>query len=101
MPDVASAAKHNSAKALQQGKRQSTNEVLMVAPTAFGFNEETAQDNSFMHASRDGGSTDAGSDVTHHVLREFSGLYRELTEVGVAALYMSLSTYQPGLMGHC
>ena len=73
----------------------------MVAPTAFGFNEETAQDNSFMHASRDGGSTDAGSDVTHHVLREFSGLYRELTEVGVAALYMSLSTYQPGLMGHC
>lgn len=84
VPDVASAAKHNSAKAMQQGKRQSTNEVLMVAPTAFGFNEQTAQDNSFMHASRDGGSTHAGSDVTHHVLREFSGLYRELTEVCLA-----------------
>ena len=53
----------------------------MIAPTAFGFNDQTAQDNSFMHASREGGSTDAGSDVTQHVLREFSGLYRELTEV--------------------
>lgn len=91
MPDVASAAKHNSAKAMQHGKRQSTNEVLMVAPTAFGFNEQTAQDNSFMHASREGGSTDAGSDVTHHVLREFAGLYRELTEVKVVPEQQHLS----------
>ena len=53
----------------------------MIAPTAFGFNDQTAQDNSFMHASREGGSTEAGSDVTQHVLQEFSGLYRELTEV--------------------
>jgi hypothetical protein len=30
---------------------QSTNNVLMVAPTAFGFNEQAAQDNSFMHAA--------------------------------------------------
>lgn len=30
---------------------QSSNSVLMVAPTAFGFNEEAAQDNSFMHAA--------------------------------------------------
>ena len=81
MPDVAAAAKQNSVKALQRGARQCTNEVLMIAPTAFGFNDQTAQDNSFMHASREGGSTEAGSDVTHHVLREFSGLYRELTEV--------------------
>lgn len=83
VPDVAAAAKQNSAKAMKQGSRQCTNEVLMVAPTAFGFNDQTAQDNSFMHASREGGSTEAGSDVTHHVLREFSGLYRELTEVGI------------------
>ncbi|DBA84070.1 hypothetical protein WJX77_002568 [Trebouxia sp. C0004] len=80
VPDVAAASKQNSAKAMQRGARQCTNEVLMVAPTAFGFNDQTAQDNSFMHASREGGSTDAGSDVTQHVLREFSGLYRELTE---------------------
>lgn len=81
VPDVAAASKQNSAKAMQRGARQCTNEVLMIAPTAFGFNDQTAQDNSFMHASREGGSTDAGSDVTQHVLREFSGLYRELTEV--------------------
>lgn len=81
VPDVAVAAKQNSVKAMKRGSRQCTNEVLMVAPTAFGFNDQTAQDNSFMHASREGGSTEAGSDVTHHVLREFSGLYRELTEV--------------------
>jgi hypothetical protein len=81
VPDVAAASTQNSAKAMQRGARQCTNEVLMIAPTAFGFNDQTAQDNSFMHASREGGSTDAGSDVTQHVLREFSGLYRELTEV--------------------
>ncbi|KAL3139071.1 hypothetical protein ABBQ32_005868 [Trebouxia sp. C0010 RCD-2024] len=80
VPDVTTAAKQNSVKAMQRGSRQCTNEVLMVAPTAFGFNDQTAQDNSFMHASREGGSTEAGSDVTQHVLREFSGLYRELTE---------------------
>ena len=83
VPDVAAASKQNSVKALQRGTRQCTNEVLMIAPTAFGFNDQTAQDNSFMHASRDGGSTEAGSDVTQHVLREFSGLYRELTEASL------------------
>lgn len=85
VPDVAAAVKQNSVKALQRGARQCTNEVLMIAPTAFGFNDQTAQDNSFMHASREGGSTEAGSDVTQHVLREFSGLYRELTEAGAAS----------------
>ena len=67
----------------------------MVAPTAFGFNEQTAQDNSFMHASREGGSTDAGSDVTHHVLREFAGLYRELTEVKMVPEQQHLSNIKP------
>ena len=78
---MAAAAQQNSVKAMKQGVRQCTNEVLMIAPTAFGFNDQTAQDNSFMHASMEGGSTEAGSDVTQHVLTEFSGLYRELTEV--------------------
>ena len=49
----------------------------MVAPTAFGFNDQAAQDNSFMND--DTGVT--GSDVTSTVLREYAGLYRELAEV--------------------
>jgi hypothetical protein len=32
-------------------------QVLMVAPTAFGFNEQTAADNTFMHSSGKTGST--------------------------------------------
>ena len=31
-------------------------QVLMVAPTAFGFNEQTAADNTFMHSSGKTGS---------------------------------------------
>lgn len=54
VPDVANAAhgKYNStAAALKSlGARQSTNQVLMVAPTAFEFNEQAAQDNFFMHS---------------------------------------------------
>lgn len=54
VPDVAAAAKggYNSAAAALAalGARQSSNEVLMVAPTAFQFNEEAAQDNYFMHS---------------------------------------------------
>lgn len=60
--------------------RQSTNEVLMVAPTAFGFNEQAAQDNSFMHAAAKPGE---GSGLTREVLREFAGLHRALTDKGV------------------
>ncbi len=42
VPDVAAAAQGavNSARAAVRGVRQSTNEVLMVAPTAFGFNDQ-------------------------------------------------------------
>lgn len=42
VPDVALAAAGmvNSARAAERGVRQSTNEVLMVAPTAFGFNDQ-------------------------------------------------------------
>jgi hypothetical protein len=53
VPDVQSAVagRYNStASALASGTvKQSTNEVLMVAPTAFTYNEQTAQDNHFMH----------------------------------------------------
>ena len=54
VPDVADAASghyNSTAAALRAlGGRQSTNEVLMVAPTAFEFNEQAAQDNYFMHS---------------------------------------------------
>ncbi len=42
VPDVAvaAAAGHNSTRAAASGMRQSTNEVFMVAPTAFGFNDQ-------------------------------------------------------------
>ena len=57
--------------------KQSSNEVLMVAPTAFVFNDQAAQDNSFMN-------TNTGEkiqlSVTQQVLREFANLYEVLTE---------------------
>jgi len=44
---------------------QSTNHVLMVAPTAFGFNEQAAQDNSFMHQGER--ASEGGSSLTRQV----------------------------------
>jgi hypothetical protein len=68
----------NSVKAVSPGySAQSTNHVLMVAPTAFGFNEQAAQDNSFMHSSE---GAHEGSQLTRTVLQEYAGLYRALTE---------------------
>ena len=59
---------------------QSTNEVLMVAPTAFEFNALCAEDNHFMSfvAKEDKDSARA------RVLSEYSGLYKMLVnEVGL------------------
>jgi hypothetical protein len=64
--------------ALSLRSMQSTNHVLMVAPTAFGFNEQAAQDNSFMSAAATPG---AGSSLTARVCAEFAGLHRQLTDV--------------------
>ena len=60
---------------------QSSNEVLMVAPTAFEFNESCAEDNHFMsQVSQEEGKEGARSIV----LQEYSGLYDMLTkQVGV------------------
>lgn len=52
------------AAAARLRSRQSTNHVLMVAPTAFGFNEQAAQDNSFMQADA---KPQKGSDLTRRV----------------------------------
>ena len=46
----------------------------MVAPTAFTFNVEAAQDNHFMHAESAGG--DIGASVRSEILKEFAGLYK-------------------------
>ncbi|KAG2438611.1 hypothetical protein HXX76_005160 [Chlamydomonas incerta] len=82
VPDVAAAGLAGATPVVgaTKGVRQSTNEVLMVAPTAFGFNEQAAQDNSFMHAAAKPGE---GSGLTREVLREFAGLHRALTDKGV------------------
>ena len=55
---------------------QSTNEVLMVAPTAFTFNASAAEDNAFMNVERD----DAPDSMRTQVLREFSKLYGALVD---------------------
>jgi hypothetical protein len=61
--------------------RQSTNEVFMVAPTAFTFNEQAALDNHFMNKKTDGGGAGGvKGGVREQVLREYSALYRELTD---------------------
>lgn len=47
----------------------------MMAPTAFTFNEQAAQDNSFMTATEKSGA------VTQRVLQEYATFYQQLTEV--------------------
>ena len=71
---------HDSYAAAAAGisTHQSTNEVLMVAPTAFVFNQQAAEDNAFMNTET--GALIEGS-VTRQVLKEFAGLYHVLTEV--------------------
>lgn len=77
---AAAIATHDTLAAAAAGLpiRQSTNEVLMVAPTAFVFNQQAAQDNSFMNTET--GGTVTGT-VTRQVLHEFADLYHVLTEV--------------------
>jgi hypothetical protein len=61
--------------------RQSTDKVLMVAPTAFGFNEEAAKDNHFMHAAAGVGRESEEPSVVEQVTREFAMLHHQLEEV--------------------
>jgi len=76
---AAAAAALNSARAAARGARQSTNEVLMVAPTSFGFNAQAAQDNFFMHAHAEGPGG-AAKKLPDAALAEFAGLHRALTD---------------------
>lgn len=68
VPDVSAAAGSNAAAIAARGASpQSTNHVLMVAPTAFGFNEQAAADNSFMHSGE--AAAEGGSALTRQVGR--------------------------------
>lgn len=78
VPDVHTVHTLNSHAGASRQQLQSTNEVLMVAPTAFTFNAQAAQDNTFMHNS---GAGAQGDNITQRVLREFAGLHHQLTEV--------------------
>ena len=89
---LAAASATNSARAAAKGgARQSTNTVLMVSPTSFGFNAQAAEDNYFMHANPGPGVTEDGSksdppgfsggeSLSSKALREFAGLHRALTD---------------------
>jgi hypothetical protein len=55
-------------------KQQSTNEVLMVSPTAFTFNADAAADNAFMNSSEDNAS------IRRQVLKEYANLYGVLAD---------------------
>lgn len=102
VPDVAAALAaagggrtgmpNSVAAAAQLRSMQSTNHVLMVAPTAFGFNEQAAQDNSFMHAATKAG---AGSDLTRQVGPGCSwcGLLRVALFINWASACQTLSAH--------
>ncbi|HEX8442619.1 MAG TPA: arginine deiminase-related protein [Allosphingosinicella sp.] len=60
------------------GERQTCASVLMVEPTRFGFNSETAATNRFSSASA------AGADTAARARREFHGLAECLERAGVA-----------------
>lgn len=81
VPDVDSPAAPESTpvKAARWGVRQSSNRIMQVAPTAFGFNEQAAQDNSFMQVADKPG--EGSGLLTREVLREYASLYHQLTEV--------------------
>jgi len=79
VPDLQQAVQgaYNGSRIAVDGALQSSNEVLMVAPTAFTFNQQAAQDNYFMTSIDES----SGGLVTQQVCREFAGLYHQLTEV--------------------
>lgn len=60
---------------------RTTDTILMVAPIGFQLNEETAQDNHFMHRPKE-----QALDTERKALTEFSGLHRALTAAGVNIL---------------
>jgi len=58
---------------------QNTSTILMVRPAAFGFNEETAADNSFQQKI----STLTHDNIQHAVLKEFDGFVEAMLRKGI------------------
>ncbi|GJQ08742.1 hypothetical protein GpartN1_g533.t1 [Galdieria partita] len=70
--------------------QQSTNHVLMVAPTAFAPNLYTAEDNFFMDSAR---SQDV-ADLQQKALHEYASLYNLVTAKDAAGLRVHLFTHE-------
>ena len=80
------------------GAQQSTNEVLMVSPTAFVFNQEAARDNTFMHNDEGvnrpdldlspGNRSSQPHPQTRLVLGEYANLVRELRDVAGGKVHL-------------
>eukprot|EP00871_Galdieria_phlegrea_P006082 jgi/Galph1/961/GphlegSOOS_G5638.1 len=71
--------------------QQSTNHVLMVAPTAFARNTYAAKDNFFMKGSND----ENLNDLQQKALREYASLYDIVTSKDGAGLRVHLFTHEP------
>lgn len=67
---------------------QSASAVLLVRPAAFGFNAEAARTNAFSQASAD-------PELQHKAMREFEGLERRLSDVGVEVMVLDDSADPP------
>lgn len=67
-----------------------TNIVLMVEPACFGYNEQTAQSNSFMHPS----ALDAKT-IQEQALKEFQGFVQALEAAGIELLVFRDSPTPP------
>ena len=59
--------------------KQTTNDIFMLRPAHFGFNAETAEDNSFQ--SNDGELSE--EEIQKLAIKEYDDLVRRLTDVGI------------------
>jgi len=88
-----------NAKTLQASRastftKQSTNEILMVAPTGFESNMQAAEDNFFMAGAKEGGLDATQPSIRRKVLEEYQGLYKVLSED--AGLKINLMSHSEG-----
>jgi len=58
---------------IKAGLSQTTHNILMIEPVAFGFNDQTAQNNYFQQQS-----TDSASEIQRKALAEFKGMVGQL-----------------------
>jgi len=72
--------------------RQTTDTVLMIAPTCFSYNIETAMDNAFMKAITKFTKLTV-IELQRKVLQEFSSLHLALTQAGVRVHLFTHESY--------